>query len=39
MYNVVLVSSIKQSESVIHTHVSSLFLKILFPCRPLQSIE
>ena len=37
-YNVVLVSGIQQSESVIHIHISILF-QILFPYRSLQSIE
>lgn len=36
--NVVLVSAIAQSESVIHIHIS-VFFKILFPSRLLQSIE
>ena len=26
MYNVLLVSAVQQSESVIHTHISTLFL-------------
>ena len=39
IYSVVLVAAIEQSESVIHIHVSTLFLKILFPYRSLQSIE
>ena len=34
IYNVVLVSGIQQSESVIHIHIFTLF-KILFPYRPL----
>ena len=38
IYNVVLVSVVQQSESVMHTHISTLF-QILFPCRSLQSIE
>ena len=38
IYNVVLVSAVQQSESVIHIHISTLF-KILFPYRSLQSIE
>ena len=38
IYNVVLVSGIQQSESVLHIHLSSLF-KILFPYMPLQNIE
>ena len=37
IYNGVLVSGVQQNESVIHIHL--LFLKILFPYRPLQSIE
>ena len=36
--NVVLVSGVQQSDSVIHTHVSILF-QILFPFRLLQNIE
>ena len=35
--NVVLVSAVEQSESVIHRHTCTLF-KILFPHRSLQSI-
>ena len=35
---VVLVSGVRQSESVIHIHVSTLF-QILFPNRLLQNIE
>ena len=38
IYNVVLVSSVHQSESVIHLHISTFF-SILFPYRSLQSIE
>ena len=38
MNNVVLVSGVQQSDSVIHRHVFTLF-KILFPFRLLQSIE
>ena len=38
IYNVVLVSSIQQNDSVTHIHVSTLF-KIIFPYRSLQSIE
>ena len=38
IYNVVLVSGVQQSESVIHIHIST-FLKILFPYRSLWSIE
>ena len=34
----VLVSDVQQSESDIHIHISTLF-QILFPYRPLQSIE
>ena len=36
IYNVVLVSRVQQSESVMHIHVSALFY-ILFPYRSLQS--
>ena len=36
--NVVLVSGVQQSDSVIHIHVSILF-QILFPVRLLQNIE
>ena len=36
--NVVLVSGVQQSDSVIHIHVSILF-QILFPPRLLQNIE
>ena len=36
--NVVLVSGVQQSDSVIHIHVSLLF-QILFPIRLLQNIE
>ena len=36
--NVVLVSGVQQSDSVIHIHVSILF-QILFPIRLLQNIE
>ena len=36
--NVVLVSGVQQSDSVIHIHVSILF-QILFPFRLLQNIE
>ena len=36
--NVVLVSGIEQSDSVIHIHVSILF-QILFPVRLLQNVE
>ena len=36
IYNVVLVSGVQQSDSVIHTHISILF-QILFPYRLLQS--
>ena len=36
--NVVLVSAVQQSDSVIHIHVSILF-QILFPFRLLQNIE
>ena len=38
IYNVVLVSGIQQSDSVIHTHKSTLF-QILFPYRLLQNTE
>ena len=38
IYNVVLVSGVQQSDSVIHIHVSILF-QILFPFRLLQSVE
>ena len=38
IYNVVLVSAVQQSESVIHLHISILF-QILFPHRLLKSIE
>ena len=34
-YNVVLVSGVQQSESVIHIHISTVFY-ILFPYRPLE---
>ena len=37
MYNVVLVSSVQQSQSVIHTHL--IFFKILFSQKSLQTIE
>ena len=36
--NIVLVSTVQQSESVIHIHISTLFLDS-FPYRPLQNIE
>ena len=36
--NVVLVSGVQQSDSVIHIHISILF-QILFPFRLLQNIE
>ena len=36
--NVVIVSGVQQSDSVIHTHVSILF-PILFPFRSLHNIE
>ena len=36
--NVVLVSGVQQSDSVIHIHVSILF-QIIFPLRLLQNIE
>ena len=38
IYNVVLVSGVQQSDSVIHIHISPLF-QILFPYRLLQNIE
>ena len=38
IYNVVLVSGIQHSESVIHIHISILF-KVIFPYRSLQSTE
>ena len=38
IYNVVLVSAVQQSESAIHTHISTLF-QILFPYRSLQNTE
>ena len=38
IYNVVLVSGIQQSDSVIHIHIPILF-QILFPFRLLQNIE
>ena len=38
IYNVVLVSGVQQSDSVIHTHVSFFFSK-MFPFRLLQNIE
>ena len=40
IYNVVLVSGVPQSESVIHIlYIYPLFFKILLPYRPLQSIQ
>ena len=39
IYTVVLVLGVQQSESVMHINISTLFLKIYFPCRPLQSTE
>ena len=40
IYNVVLISGVQQSESVIHIHISTLFFfQIVFPYRPLHSIE
>ena len=36
--NVMLVSGVQQSDSVIHTHVCTLF-QVLFPFKLLQSIE
>ena len=38
LYNVVLVSTVQQSESAIHTHIFPLFW-ISFPFRSPQSIE
>ena len=38
IYNVVLVSDVQQSDSVIHIHIFIVF-QILFPYRSLQSIE
>ena len=38
IYNVVLVSGVQQSDSVIHLHIAILF-QILFPCGLLQYIE
>ena len=38
IYNVVLVTGVQKSESVIYIHISTLF-QILFLHRPLQSIE
>ena len=38
VYNVVLVFSVQQSESVIQIQISTNF-QILFPCQPSQSIE
>ena len=38
IYNVVLVSGVQQSDSVIHIHVSIIF-QILLPFRLLQNIE
>ena len=38
IYNIVLVSSVQQINSVIHIHISILF-QILFPFRLLQDIE
>ena len=38
IYNVVLVSGVQQSDSVMHIHVSILF-QILFPFRLLQNID
>ena len=36
--NVALLSTVHQSESIVHTHISTLF-QVLFPHRSLQSIE
>ena len=38
IYNVVLVSAVLQSESVIHIHISTLF-QILFPYRPVHNVK
>ena len=38
MYNVVLISSMQQNDSFIHTHIFILF-QILIPYRLLQNIE
>ena len=38
IYNVVIISAVQQSGSVIHVHTSILF-QILFPCRPSQNIR
>ena len=38
IYNIVLVSAVQQSESVIQKHISTLFL-FFVPYRPLQSVE
>ena len=38
MFNVVLVSGVQQSDSVIHIHVSILF-QVIFPFRLLQNTE
>ena len=38
IYNIALVSAVRQSVSVTHVHISTLF-KILFPYKSLQSIE
>ena len=38
IFNVVLVSAVQQSDSVIHTHIATLF-QILLPYRSLQSTE
>ena len=42
IYNVILVSGVQQSDSVIHTHISILFQMLfptLFPYRLLQNTE
>ena len=39
IYNVVLVSDVQQRESVICIHIPILFFQILFPTRPLQSLQ
>ena len=38
IYNVLLVSGVQQSESVIYIYIYPLFFEILFPDRPLQKI-
>ena len=39
IYNVVLISHVQQSESVIHIRIRISTLEILFPYRPLENIE